>query len=367
MGYNPIVEEYDPKLAHALKYNIAEFSAFKETSFKKQIESHLTKGNKVLSWSEFKKEVAKLDIQYNRQWLKTEYDQTIANANSAEKFKEYQSQKHLYPNLEYKTIGDERVRSSHKSMDGIILPVDDPFWQKFMPPNDWGCRCYVLQTTEPVNQPKENDLSVKNDFANNPAVSGKIFKENAYEKGLSKKEVERAKELAKKGINKIEKNKILTKPRKEQFKKISKNVYEHLLTNKIDDYQEIKQTAKLLSKNGKITELMPEIYKNEVVIRKVVFKHLPKTFKSNPDLRNGNLYYDLKRPKSIRKIFRNSIKASKQGAIAIISDSQLDNPLTDKIMINRAKHIFQSEEYKQDVIIFKKGDKLITFKRKDVN
>ncbi len=350
-------------MAHALKYNIAEFSAFKETSFKKQVESHLTKGDKVLSWSEFKKEVAKLDIQYNRQWLKTEYDQTIANANSAEKFKEYQKQKHLYPNLEYKTIGDERVRSSHKEMDGIILPVDDPFWQKFMPPNDWGCRCYVLQTAEPVNKPKENDLAVKNDFANNPAVSGKVFKENAYEKGLSKKEAERAKELAKKGIEKTEKNKILTKPRKEQFKKISKNVYEHLLTNKIDDYQEIKQTAKLLSKNGKVTELMPEIYKNEVTIRKVIFKHLPKMFKSNPDLRNGNLYYDLKRPKAIKNILGNANKASKQGAIAIISDSQLDKPLTDEIMKERVRDIFSSKNYTQNILIFKRGNELTIFNR----
>ncbi len=223
MGYNPVVEEYDPKLAHALKYNIAEFSAFKETSFKKQVESRLTKNGKVLSWSEFKKEVTKLDIQYNRQWLKTEYDQTIANANSAEKFKEYQSQKHLYPNLEYKTIGDERVRSSHKEMDGIILPVDDPFWQKFLPPNDWGCRCYVLQTAEPINKPKENDLAVKNDFANNPVVSGKVFKENAYEKGLSKKEVERAKELAKQMVKKSEETWEVVPTKKGQLKVSSKH------------------------------------------------------------------------------------------------------------------------------------------------
>ncbi len=210
-------------MANALKYNIAEFSAFKETSFKKQIESRLTKNGKVLSWSDFKKETAKLDVQYNQQWLKTEYNQTIANANSAEKFKEYQSQKHLYPNLEYKTIGDERVRGSHKDMNGIILPVGDPFWQKFLPPNDWGCRCYVLQTAEPINKPKEDDLAIKNDFANNPAISGKIMKTNAYEKGLSKTEIEDAKGIAKKGVEKIEETWENVPTKKGQLKVSSKH------------------------------------------------------------------------------------------------------------------------------------------------
>ena len=36
---------------------------------------------------------------------------------------------------------DDRVRPSHRALDGIIVPKDDPFWQNHFPPWEWGCRC----------------------------------------------------------------------------------------------------------------------------------------------------------------------------------------------------------------------------------
>lgn len=137
LGYNAHLEQYDPALAQSLKYNIAEFSAFKETSFKKQIEAVLTKNGKVLSWNEFKQEAEKLHIQYHFRWLETEYHQTIANAQSAGKFQAYLAQKQVYPNLKYCAVNDERTREKHKNWDGLVLPVEHSFWQKHLPPNDW--------------------------------------------------------------------------------------------------------------------------------------------------------------------------------------------------------------------------------------
>ena len=49
-GYKPNPEMYDPALAHSLKYNVAQFSAFKETSFRKQLEAALTKDGKIVPW-----------------------------------------------------------------------------------------------------------------------------------------------------------------------------------------------------------------------------------------------------------------------------------------------------------------------------
>ena len=175
LGYSPTLEQYDPKLAHSLKYNIAEFSAFKETSFKKQIEAALTQNGRVLSWREFKAEADKLNADYNRRWLQTEYHQTIANAQAAEKFQGYIGEKSVYPNLKYRAINDERTREKHRAWDGLTLPVEHPFWQKHLPPNDWGCRCYVEQTAEPVSEGMVANENIKEEFANNPALSGTIF------------------------------------------------------------------------------------------------------------------------------------------------------------------------------------------------
>ena len=98
VGYNPKPEMYDPALAHSLKYNIAEFSAFKETSFRKQLEAALTSNGKVTPWSEFKKKADELNVEYNRRWLKTEYDHTVATPNMAQQWQDFEADADLYTN-----------------------------------------------------------------------------------------------------------------------------------------------------------------------------------------------------------------------------------------------------------------------------
>lgn len=45
--------------------------------------------------------------------------------------------------LQYLATEDARVRASHLALNGIVLPKNDPFWQKHYPPWEWGCRCRV--------------------------------------------------------------------------------------------------------------------------------------------------------------------------------------------------------------------------------
>lgn len=49
----------------------------------------------------------------------------------------------------YSTVGDDRVRPSHEACDGVTLPKDDPFWERFWPPNGWNCRCAVISLFSP--------------------------------------------------------------------------------------------------------------------------------------------------------------------------------------------------------------------------
>ncbi len=53
-------------------------------------------------------------------------------------------QRDALPFWQYVTVGDEKVRDTHRALDGIILPADSPFWRDHYPPWDWGCRCQVV-------------------------------------------------------------------------------------------------------------------------------------------------------------------------------------------------------------------------------
>lgn len=202
VGYSPKLKQYDPQLAHSLKYNIAKFSAFKETSFKAQLEAMLTKNGKIVPWSEFKKKAFAVSGDYNNRWLKTEYHQTVATANMAGKWKDFERHKDIYPNLKYVTAGDSRVRDKHAAWDGLVLPIDHPWWKEHLPPNDWGCRCNVVQTDEEVTKDIPS-AQPKPGFDNNAALSGEVFPEIPYKKGMDADAVKEAEALALSGYLKV--------------------------------------------------------------------------------------------------------------------------------------------------------------------
>lgn len=174
-------------MVSALTKNIAEFSAFKEASFRKLLLSELKSTDKLPTWSEFKEKAKDLNLKYNKTWLETEYHQTIASANMAEKWQGFERDADLYPNLKYVIVGDSRTRDKHRAWNGLVYPVNHPIWEILLPPNDWGCRCDVVQTDE---DPSTNtpDIDIKKGFNHNTAKTGKIFTENPYRETLNKEE-----------------------------------------------------------------------------------------------------------------------------------------------------------------------------------
>ena len=60
-----------------------------------------------------------------------------------------QETKDSLPYFKYIATMDSKTRKSHAALHGLVLPVDDPFWDNHMPPGwDWGCRCQVVQISE---------------------------------------------------------------------------------------------------------------------------------------------------------------------------------------------------------------------------
>lgn len=116
----------------------------------------------------------KLNRQYNINWLQSEWQTARTAAQMAEKWERLQETKDIFPNLKFRTVGDDRVRDDHEKLNGIIKPIDDDFWSRYYPPLDWRCRCDVVATAEPTSNHKESDLPTVN-FKGNVGKDAEIF------------------------------------------------------------------------------------------------------------------------------------------------------------------------------------------------
>lgn len=79
--------------------------------------------------------------------LKTIYDTNLRTAHSEGQWERIQASKQSFPYLQYDGNNSEHPRLQHSAWDGLVLPVDDPFWQAHMPIKEWGCKCRVIQMT----------------------------------------------------------------------------------------------------------------------------------------------------------------------------------------------------------------------------
>ncbi|MBS4063022.1 MAG: DUF935 family protein [Chitinophagaceae bacterium] len=131
----------DPKMQTAWEMNIFKFSTVKAAYESKQVNELFRKAK---NFAEFERMVRKLYGVQNRNWLITEYNTAYQTAEAASTYYRLMGQLNTFPYWQYKTIGDDRVRDSHRPLHDIILPANHPLWRKIFPPNGWGCRCYVV-------------------------------------------------------------------------------------------------------------------------------------------------------------------------------------------------------------------------------
>lgn len=143
-----LFEMADEIMLRELKTNVAVFSGAKTYQQVRQMQGLLTKGKKLTMFSEFKKEALKTYKDYNVNYLNAEYNSAMMQSRSASQWVDIERTKELYPLLRYQTVGDGRVRPTHAALDNIVRPVDDKFWDKYMPQNGWNCRCTVEQEDE---------------------------------------------------------------------------------------------------------------------------------------------------------------------------------------------------------------------------
>lgn len=107
-------------------------------------------------FKQFLNDVQTVHETYNKNYLRAEYNFATSSSLSAAQWTMYKENSERYY-LQYSTAGDERVRRSHRTLDGITLPMESKFWDWYYPPNGWGCRCTVIQRRKTKFKPTDEN------------------------------------------------------------------------------------------------------------------------------------------------------------------------------------------------------------------
>ncbi len=78
------------------------------------------------------------------------------------------------------------MREEHAALDGITLPPSDKFWNHYLPPNGWNCRCTAVQVLKGKYPQSDSDCACaaadgiadtpkKQIFKFNPGKQMKVF------------------------------------------------------------------------------------------------------------------------------------------------------------------------------------------------
>ena len=136
----------DFKTLQKLTENVFQFSASKDFNLLRDMTNALKDSDgKMRSFDDFRQEVDRMNAKYNINWLRTEYNQAVASSQCAARWTDYGKHADKNPFLQYQAVMDANTRAEHAALHGVIKRYDDDFWDKYYPPNGWGCRCEVIQ------------------------------------------------------------------------------------------------------------------------------------------------------------------------------------------------------------------------------
>lgn len=178
----------DLELLKELRDNVYMFSGAKVYQTVREMEEASDKISELLSekenFNEFKKSALEIYDKYNVDWLESEYNTANAQGQNAINWREIEKNKDIYPNLVYSAVLDEVTSEECEALDGLVLPVDDPMWDSYAPPNHFNCRCILQQedgdaqvASEEETESIEQEVSelVQDEFKMNSGKDGYVF------------------------------------------------------------------------------------------------------------------------------------------------------------------------------------------------
>ena len=188
--------------------NVYSFSAAKNYHELRDMTDALRDGDRIRSFEEFRQAVEDIDAKYNGNWLRTEYNQAMAASQCGARWNEFKRNAKAMPMLQYQAVMDSNTREDHAKLNGVRKRVDDPFWDIYMPPNGWGCRCEVIQlpSSAAKETPSEKIIppAVPKMFQVNFGKCGIVFPQgHAYFKRLPKEYEYKLKESSRAEVRRI--------------------------------------------------------------------------------------------------------------------------------------------------------------------
>jgi SPP1 gp7 family putative phage head morphogenesis protein len=170
--------------------NIIRFSAAKTTQ--QMLALNVLK-NKARDVNDFINQAKAVSVKYNETWLRAEYNTaTSASQNAADYFSQIAA-KELFPYLIYDTVGDSRVRDSHKNLEGTVIKAGSKLHNMLTPPLGFNCRCRLKPYTGTADVVEEkldkvvakissDDYKIfkKYGFDQNPATTLEIFSKKQF-------------------------------------------------------------------------------------------------------------------------------------------------------------------------------------------
>ena len=206
-GVKQAFNRYKDPLFIELSENVYIFSAAKTYTQVKDLSSLITEGERLRAFSEFKKVAkSKFDI-YNVDYLKSEYETAIGQAQTAVKWQEIVKQSKLFPYLKREAVMDGITSPECVILNGIVAPVGDSFWATRSPLTHFNCRCIITQIDKydevSLSSGKEKEEAMsKTDhinplFKGNPGIDKVVFNESHPYFDIEQKD----KNLAKRNFN----------------------------------------------------------------------------------------------------------------------------------------------------------------------
>lgn len=168
-----------------LQNNIFAFSAAKTLTEFEEFGRLLTdEDGNLKSRAQFRREVEAAGFLFNDRYLEVERDTAISQTQMAEKWQDFEENREIAAQWEYRTAGDADVRPEHAALDCFILDLNDPNTDKLFPPLDFGCRCNAVQIDAPNRITPKNQIiagirqaKINKYFTHNPGKSWIVYED----------------------------------------------------------------------------------------------------------------------------------------------------------------------------------------------
>lgn len=156
------------------------FSAFRVHRMQNDMAARLLDGDgRPKPFGRWMEDIRGISSHYTARWLRTEYATAVIRAHRAADWKRFEAEQDVLPNVRWMPTTSPEPDPWHRRYweERLTLPVGHPFWKRHRPGDRWNCKCWLMQTGEPVSEGFRDTQAAPPapGLDNNPADDGRLF------------------------------------------------------------------------------------------------------------------------------------------------------------------------------------------------